>query len=93
MRKDTATLLAYADKKLSIPSRYLQEKAFSVLAVFDKKVLNFRIGTNSFYFIKINVTRKGPLKSDYIVNYGSEYDELAKPVCERVAFEHIVKLK
>ena len=75
LHQDTAYQLAYKDNKLKIDSQLLNSKNIVFLAMFNGKIINFKVETNSFYYLKINGYKKY-LKTIYRVNYGSEYDEL-----------------
>jgi len=78
LHQDTAYQLPYKHNKLNIDNQLLKSPNIILLAIYEGKVINFKVETNSFYYIKINGYKHG-FKTIYRVNYGSEYDELIKP--------------
>lgn len=78
MNRDTAYQLLYANDKLTIDSFLLNRPSFVVAAIFNGKVINFKVDTDSLFYIKITTCKKG-LRTFYLVNCGSDYDEIVKP--------------
>ena len=66
------------NNKLLIDGIILHQPSIVLLAIVNKKIINFRVETNTFYFIKIKEFTKRSKPTNF-VNFGSEYDEIVVP--------------
>ena len=72
VKSDTATILPFFKNKLFLDTNYLKEKATTLLAIYQNQKIVFKIPSNNFSYIKIQILRKG-MTSEFEINLGLEY--------------------
>jgi hypothetical protein len=68
---DTAVLLPVFKDKLLLDTCYLKEKTITLLAIYEKQKIVFKIRPDKFFYIKINILKED--QPEYEINLGLEY--------------------
>jgi hypothetical protein len=64
---DTAVLLPVFKDKLLLDTCYLKEKTVTLLAIYEKQKIVFKIKPDDFFYIKIYILKEGRLP-EYEIN-------------------------
>jgi hypothetical protein len=75
---DTAILLPMLKDKLLLDTTLLKKKMFTLLVIYEKNKIVFKVRPDDFFYIKICIFKDGH-ESKYEINLGQEYVTTVTP--------------